>query len=329
MSVNDAEAGIRHSPHRNRGATESVLERLLGDAPLPGERVRPKRLVEAMRYATLGGGKRFRPFLVVESAALFGVPRERSLMAGAALECIHCYSLVHDDLPAMDNDDLRRGRPTTHKKFDQATAILAGDSLLTLRLRHRLAGRDPSRSRDPRRARAWRSPAPRASAAWPAARCSISRRKAGSASAAQLGLADVEELQAMKTGALLRFGCLAGAILGEAKDAERQALDRFGAIVGEAFQIADDLLDVEGDPETVGKATGKDAGAHKATTVSILGVERAKQKLFGLIAEAETTLAPFGRAGRRPQGRRAVRRRTAGVTAIRHGRIERRLSTLL
>ena len=102
----------------------------------------------------------------------------------------------------------------------------------------------------------------------------------------------------MKTGALLRFGCLAGAILGEAKDAERQALDRFGAIVGEAFQIADDLLDVEGDPETVGKATGKDAGAHKATTVSILGVERAKQKLFGLVAEAETTLAPFGaRAG--------------------------------
>jgi farnesyl diphosphate synthase len=115
---------------------------------------------------------------------------------------------------------------------------------------------------------------------------------------AQLGLADVEELQAMKTGALLRFGCLAGAILGEAKDAERQALDRFGAIIGEAFQIADDLLDVEGDPETVGKATGKDAGAHKATTVSILGVERAKLKLFGLIAEAETTLAPFGaRAG--------------------------------
>jgi geranylgeranyl pyrophosphate synthase len=114
----------------------------------------------------------------------------------------------------------------------------------------------------------------------------------------RLGLADVEELQAMKTGALLRFGCLAGAILGEAKDAERQALDRFGAIVGEAFQIADDLLDVEGDPETVGKATGKDAGAHKATTVSILGVERAKLKLFGLVAEAETTLAPFGaRAG--------------------------------
>jgi farnesyl diphosphate synthase len=264
---------------------------------LPGERVRPKRLLESMRYATLGGGKRFRPFLVVESASLFGVPRERSLMAGAALECIHCYSLVHDDLPAMDNDDLRRGRPTTHKKFDQATAILAGDSLLTLAFD--IASRVETHP----------DPAIRAALVIALARASGLGGMAGGqmldlaaegrfGDAARLGLADVEELQAMKTGALLRFGCLAGAILGEAKEGERQALDRFGAIVGEAFQIADDLLDVEGDPATVGKATGKDAGAHKATTVSILGVERAKQKLFGLVAEAETTLAPFGaRAG--------------------------------
>ncbi len=246
-----------------------------------------------MRYATLGGGKRFRPFLVVESAALFGVPRERSLMAGAALECIHCYSLVHDDLPAMDNDDLRRGRPTTHKKFDQATAILAGDSLLTLAFD--IASRVETHP----------DPAIRVALVIALARASGLGGMAGGqmldlaaegrfGNATPLGLADVEELQAMKTGALLRFGCLAGAILGEAKDAERQALDRFGAIVGEAFQIADDLLDVEGDPETVGKATGKDADAHKATTVSILGIERAKQKLFGLVAEAETTLAPFG-----------------------------------
>jgi farnesyl diphosphate synthase len=297
MSVNDAEAEFVTRLTEIAAATESVLERLLGDAPLPGERVRPKRLVEAMRYATLGGGKRFRPFLVVESASLFGVPRERSLMAGAALECIHCYSLVHDDLPAMDNDDLRRGRPTTHKKFDQATAILAGDSLLTLAFD--IASRVETHP----------DPAIRAALVIALARASGLGGMAGGqmldlaaegrfGDAARLGLAEVEELQAMKTGALLRFGCLAGAILGEAKDAERQALDRFGAIVGEAFQIADDLLDVEGDPETVGKATGKDAGAHKATTVSILGVERAKQKLFGLIAEAETTLAPFGaRAG--------------------------------
>jgi farnesyl diphosphate synthase len=297
MSVNDAEAEFVTRLTEIAAATESVLERLLGDAPLPGERVRPKRLVEAMRYATLGGGKRFRPFLVVESASLFGVPRERSLMAGAALECIHCYSLVHDDLPAMDNDDLRRGRPTTHKKFDQATAILAGDSLLTLAFD--IASRVETHP----------DPAIRAALVIALARASGLGGMAGGqmldlaaegrfGDAARLGLAEVEELQAMKTGALLRFGCLAGAILGEAKDAERQALDRFGAIVGEAFQIADDLLDVEGDPETVGKATGKDAVAHKATTVSILGVERAKQKLFGLIAEAETTLAPFGaRAG--------------------------------
>jgi farnesyl diphosphate synthase len=297
MSVNDAEAEFITRLTEIAGATESVLERLLGDAPLPGERVRPKRLVEAMRYATLGGGKRFRPFLVVESASLFGVPRERSLMAGAALECIHCYSLVHDDLPAMDNDDLRRGRPTTHKKFDEATAILAGDSLLTLAFD--IASRAETHP----------DPAIRVALVIALARASGLGGMAGGqmldlaaegrfGDAARLGLADVEELQAMKTGALLRFGCLAGAILGEAKDAERYALDRFGAIIGEAFQIADDLLDVEGDPETVGKATGKDAGAHKATTVSILGVERAKQKLFGLIAEAETTLAPFGaRAG--------------------------------
>jgi farnesyl diphosphate synthase len=297
MSVDDAEAEFVTRLTEIAGATESVLERLLGDAPLPGERVRPKRLVEAMRYATLGGGKRFRPFLVVESAALFAVPRERSLMAGAALECIHCYSLVHDDLPAMDNDDLRRGRPTTHKKFDQATAILAGDSLLTLAFD--IASRVETHP----------DPAIRVALVIALARASGLGGMAGGqmldlaaegrfGDAARLGLADVEELQAMKTGALLRFGCLAGAILGEAKDAERHALDRFGAIIGEAFQIADDLLDVEGDPETVGKATGKDAGAHKATAVSILGVERAKQKLFGLIAEAETTLAPFGaRAG--------------------------------
>jgi farnesyl diphosphate synthase len=297
MSVNDAEAEFVTRLTEIAAATESVLERLLGDPPLPGERIRPKRLVEAMRYATLGGGKRFRPFLVVESASLFGVPRQRSLMAGAALECIHCYSLVHDDLPAMDNDDLRRGRPTTHKKFDQATAILAGDSLLTLAFD--IASRVETHP----------DPAIRVALVIALARASGLGGMAGGqmldlaaegrfGDSARLGLADVEELQAMKTGALLRFGCLAGAILGEAKEAERQALDRFGAIIGEAFQIADDLLDVEGDPETVGKATGKDAGAHKATTVSILGVERAKQKLFGLIAEAETTLAPFGaRAG--------------------------------
>jgi farnesyl diphosphate synthase len=250
--------------------------------------------MESMRYATLGGGKRFRPFLVVESAALFAVPRERSLMAAAALECVHCYSLVHDDLPAMDNDDLRRGRPTAHKAFDEATAILAGDSLLTFAFD--ILSRTETHPDPVIRIALVHALARAAGLGGMAGGQMLDLAAEGRFDAAppRLGLAEVEELQAMKTGALLRFGCLAGAILGGAENGERAALDRFGAIIGEAFQIADDILDVEGDPQTVGKATGKDAGAHKATAVGILGVERAKGKLFGLIAEAEATLAPFG-----------------------------------
>jgi len=276
MSVNDGGSDFVTRLNEIAASTEDLLDRLLAAAPMPAERARPKRLIESMRYATLGGGKRFRPFLVVESAALFGVPRERSLMAGAALECVHCYSLVHDDLPAMDNDDLRRGRPTAHKAFDEATAILAGDSLLTFAFD--IVSRTETHP----------DPGIRIALVQALARASGLGGMAGgqmldlaaegrfAQTPPRLGLAEVEELQAMKTGALLRFGCLSG------------------AIIGEAFQIADDILDVEGDPETVGKATGKDADAHKATAVAVLGVERAKQKLFGLVADAEATLAPFG-----------------------------------
>jgi farnesyl diphosphate synthase len=295
MSVNDGGTDFVPRLTEIAASTEQLLDRLLASAPMPAERARPRRLIESMRYATLGGGKRFRPFLVVESAALFGVPRERSLMAAAALECVHCYSLVHDDLPAMDNDDLRRGRPTAHKAFDEATAILAGDSLLTFAFD--ILSRTETHP-DPAIRIALVQALARASGLGGMAGGQMLDLAAEGRFAAvvppPLGLAEVEELQAMKTGALLRFGCLAGAILGGAKDGERAALDRFGAIIGEAFQIADDILDVEGDPETVGKATGKDADAHKATAVAILGVERAKQKLFGLIDEAEATLAPFG-----------------------------------
>jgi farnesyl diphosphate synthase len=195
----------------------------------------------------------------------------------------------------MDNDDLRRGRPTAHKAFDEATAILAGDSLLTFAFD--ILSRTETHP-DPAIRIALVQALARASGLGGMAGGQMLDLAAEGRFAAvvppPLGLAEVEELQAMKTGALLRFGCLAGAILGGAKDGERAALDRFGAIIGEAFQIADDILDVEGDPETVGKATGKDADAHKATAVAILGVERAKQKLFGLIDEAEATLAPFG-----------------------------------
>jgi len=275
-------------------ATESLLDRLLAATAVPLERARPERLVAAMRYACLGGGKRFRPFLVIESAALFAVPRERALMAAAALECVHCYSLVHDDLPAMDNDELRRGRPTVHRQFDEATAILVGDSLLTFAFD--IVARPETHPDAAIRIALVLALARAAGLGGMAGGQMLDLAAEGrfAAAPARLSLAEVEELQAMKTGALLRFACAAGAILGAADARRRAALDRFGATIGEAFQIADDILDVEGDAATLGKATGKDAGAHKATAVAILGVARARERLNGLIAEAEAALEPFG-----------------------------------
>jgi farnesyl diphosphate synthase len=274
---------------------ETLLDELLAAGPAQFEISRPRRLLDAMRYGSLGGGKRLRPFLVVESATLFSVPRRHALMAGAALECIHCYSLVHDDLPAMDNDDLRRGRPTVHRAFDDATAILAGDGLLTLAFD--ILSRPETHA----------DPAIRVGLVNMLARAA---GMGGMVGGQMLDLAaegrfdkgvhrqmserDVAVLQAMKTGALLRFACNAGAILGAADAAQSAALDRFGDLIGQAFQIADDLLDVEGDSSVVGKATGKDAAAGKATMVEILGVDGAKTRLKTLVADAETALAPFG-----------------------------------
>jgi farnesyl diphosphate synthase len=272
---------------------EALLDRLLSAEPRHGERMRPARLIAAMRHASLGGGKRLRPFLLIESAALFGVARERALMAGAALECVHCYSLAHDDLPAMDDDDLRRGRPAVHKAFDEATAILAGDALLTFAF-DVLA-----------------RPEVHPSAAVRVALIAELARAAGLGGLAggqMLDLAgegrfgektsahesDIVTLQAMKTGALIRYACRAGAILGEADAADREALDRYGAALGQAFQIADDLLDVEGDPATLGKATGKDAASGKATLVGLLGAAAARVRLAALAGEAETALERFG-----------------------------------
>jgi farnesyl diphosphate synthase len=273
--------------------TETLLSKLLSDAVLPDEIVRPRRLVEAMRYSSLGGGKRLRPFLAVESAAVFGVPRQAGLLAGAALECIHCYSLIHDDLPAMDNSDLRRGRPTLHKAYDDATAILAGDALLTIAFDiitrdeiHREAG----------------------------VRLALTRALAraagvgGMAGGQMLDLAgegrfgdrepvDVARLQQMKTGALLRFGCIAGAILGQSSPREYQALDDYGKALGEAFQIADDLLDVEGDTAALGKQTGQDAALGKTTFVTQLGIDGARQRLRDLLARADSALSIFGSKG--------------------------------
>jgi farnesyl diphosphate synthase len=276
---------------------ENLLERLLAAAPVEGELSRPPRLIEAMRYSSLGGGKRFRPFLVAESAALFTVPRPRALMAGAALECVHCYSLVHDDLPAMDNDDLRRGQPTTHKAFDEATAILVGDGLLTFAF-DILSRRETHPQADVRIELV--SALARAAGLGGMAGGQMLDLAAEGRFANNVPLKldenSVRMLQAMKTGALLRFACTAGGILGGANAAQRKSLERYGSAVGQAFQIADDLLDLEGDPALVGKSTGKDAVAGKATMVGVLGGPGAKARLKELVAEAEDALAPFGDA---------------------------------
>ncbi len=273
--------------------TEAALESLLSGEALSGERMRPPRLAAAMRHACLGGGKRLRPFLVVESAALFSVPRSRAVMAGAALECVHCYSLVHDDLPAMDDDDLRRGRPTVHKAFDEATAILVGDSLLTLAFD--ALAREETHPDARVRIALVKEMARGAGIGGMAGGQMLDLAAEGRFGKETLGESEVRTLQAMKTGALLRFACRAGAILGEAKPAQLEALDRYGAALGEAFQVADDLLDIEGDPALVGKATGKDMEAGKATLVSCLGVEGARRHLAGLVEEAQASLESFGR----------------------------------
>jgi farnesyl diphosphate synthase len=270
--------------------TEALLGRLLAHDILPDEIARPKRLMDAMRYSSLNGGKRLRPFLVVESAAVFGVPREAAMLAGAALECIHCYSLIHDDLPAMDNSDLRRGRPTLHKKTDDATAILAGDGLLTLAFD--IITRDEVHRDANVRLLLTRA----------LARCA---GIGGMVGGQMLDLAgegrfgdrepvDVARLQQMKTGALLRYGCIAGAILGQATSKEYQALDDYGRALGEAFQIADDLLDVEGDAAALGKPSGQDAAMGKTTFVTQLGIEGAKQRVRDLLARADSAVSIFG-----------------------------------
>jgi farnesyl diphosphate synthase len=265
----------------------------LAAEPAPGEIARPERLLAAMRHAVLGGGKRLRPFLLVETAALFGASRDGALLAGCALECLHCYSLVHDDLPAMDDDDLRRGRPTVHKEFDEATAILTGDGLLTIAFDvlsrtevHKDAGVRIALVSELARASGIGGMAGGQMLDL-AAEGRFEKKRA-------LGEKDIATLQAMKTGALIRFACRAGAILGQADAKSRDAIDRYGAAVGQAFQIADDLLDVEGDAATLGKAAGKDADAGKATLVAALGVDGARKRLATLVAEADAALAPFG-----------------------------------
>ncbi|GAB4237069.1 MAG: polyprenyl synthetase family protein [Methyloligellaceae bacterium] len=247
----------------------------------------PEGLAEAMRYAVLGGGKRLRPFLLIESAGLFGVKTENALDAAAALEMVHCYSLVHDDLPAMDDDDMRRGRASVHKAFDEATAILAGDALLTLAFEV-LASRQTHSD-----------PAVRSELVLGLARAAGWTGMAGGqaldlAAEGQTLTADqIRQMQAMKTGALIRFACEAGAILGKADPKARAALAAYGERLGSAYQLADDLLDEEGDTKQVGKRTGKDRAAGKATLVSSFGPEKARIHLKDLEEDAVSALAPF------------------------------------
>lgn len=261
--------------------TEALLDRLL-----PADGAAARRVVEAMRYSALGQGKRLRPFLVVESAALFGVPREQALRVGAALECVHCYSLVHDDLPAMDDDDLRRGKPTAHKAFDEATAILAGDALLTFAFE---ILSDEATHPDPHVR--LKLIAKLAQAAGKAGMVGGQMLDIEAETRATSSLADITRIQSLKTGALFRFACEAGAVLAGADPAP---LRQYADNIGLAFQIADDILDVESTPETLGKATQKDSTKGKATFADLLGLEQAKARAASLANEAIGTLSIYG-----------------------------------
>ena len=266
--------------------TEAMLESLLTSTPLPGETRRPARFMEAMRYASLGGGKRLRPFLMVETARLFGIEGDGVLRAAAALEMIHCYSLVHDDLPALDNDDLRRGRPTTHRAYDEATAILVGDGLLTYAFD---VTADPATHPDP---------TVRAALVLSLARhAGIGGMVGGQvldleaeASTKPHEAQDVIALQSMKTGALLHYAVVAGATFGNADAATAAAISRYGQAIGAAFQVADDILDVEADEVALGKKAGKDADRNKATLVAALGLEAARRRRDRLADEAIAAL---------------------------------------
>jgi farnesyl diphosphate synthase len=268
-------------------ATSEAIERVL-DPILSLPSGREARVVEAMRYAMFSGGKRLRPFLVLAGAELFGVSKRSALRVGAAIECVHCYSLIHDDLPAMDDDDLRRGKPTVHKAFDEATAILAGDALLTLAFEILT---DPITHEDAEvRVALVRSLARAAGAAGMVGGQMIDLASEGE----NLDQVAISRLQQLKTGALIAFSVEAGGLMGGATAIEQNALAGYARDLGIAFQIADDLLDVTASVEVMGKATGKDADAGKATLVSIMGVERASQQAQALADQAIAQLSQFG-----------------------------------
>ena len=256
------------------------------DALLPEPKGHQSVIMEAMRYAALGGGKRLRPFLVMETARMMGREGQAVEAVAAALECLHVYSLAHDDLPCMDDDDVRRGKPTVHKAYDEAIAVLAGDGLLTF---------------------AFELIAESGADATAKVEIIALLAKAGGTQGMIGGQviditvaederdeALITELQALKTGALIEYAVLAGAILAGADAAQQSALRNYACDLGLAFQIQDDILDVTGDADIVGKAVGKDENLGKATFVSILGLQGAKDKARDLGAQAKSHLAGFG-----------------------------------
>jgi len=277
-------------------SVERTMDRLLPLDQSGGGNSGEARVVEAMRYSSLGGGKRLRAFFVLASATLFKVGKLPALRTASAIEFVHAYSLIHDDLPAMDDDDLRRGKPSCHKQFDEATAILAGDALQALAFEV-LAHEDTHGD-----------PAVRVALVGELARASGAHGMVGGQmldllaeqrareGAEPLAIGAITRLQRLKTGALISFSCTAGAILGKASDHLRAALAAYAHDLGLAFQMIDDLLDVEGSAAELGKTPGKDAAAGKATFVSILGVERARAQAGLLARQAAAHLEPFGSA---------------------------------
>ena len=268
-------------------SVERTMDRLLPTG-VSGE----ARVFEAMRYSSLGGGKRLRAFFVLATATLFKVGTLPALRTACAIEFVHSYSLIHDDLPAMDDDDLRRGKPSCHRQFDEATAILAGDALQALAFEV-LAHEDTHGD-----------PAVRMALVAELAKAAGARGMVGGqmldllaeVAGSDQSIGAITHLQRLKTGALISFSCTAGAILGKAGDPARASLSAYAHDLGLAFQIVDDLLDIEGNAEELGKTTGKDEAAGKATFVSILGVERARAQAGMLARQAAAHLEPFGEA---------------------------------
>lgn len=285
-SPRDASPRLQEALDQCVESVEKTIKRLLPETDLP-----ESHLFDAMRYGVLAGGKRLRPFMVIQSAALFNVDPARARRTAAAVEFLHCYSLIHDDLPAMDDSDKRRGKPTVHRKYDEATAILAGDSLLTLAF-ETLADRDTHSD--------------------PHVRVELVRKLAIAAGGhgmvggqmldligekEEFDLGTISRMQRMKTGQLFAFACEAGAILGKADEPHKKALCNYAYDLGLAFQVTDDVLDVEADPKDTGKPANQDARANKSTFVSTMGKEQAKMRAEMLVHQAIRHLHVFdGRA---------------------------------